>query len=119
MKRITLVLVLLCVSLTFAQEKKEKTKFVKSGKLIEATYFYKDGSISQHGFFSKNKRHGQWIQYNLQGEKVVVGFYNNGLKTGKWFFKTGKTLEEVDYVDNKVVKANQWSGKSAIAVNNK
>jgi len=116
MKRIVLVLVMLCVSLTFAQDKKEKVKYVKSGKLIEATYYYNNGNISQQGFFRNNKRHGKWIQYNLHGEKVVVGYYKKGKKTGKWIFKTGNTLEELDYLNNKIVKANHWTSKSSMAI---
>ncbi len=46
-----------------------------------------------------------------------MGFYANGLKTGKWIFKSGDTLSEVDYVNGKIVNVSKWSGKSKMAIN--
>jgi len=118
MKKIALILVMMCVSLSFAQDNKEKVKLKKVGDLIEATYFYTTGEIAQHGFFKNNLRHANWISYNKKGEKMVIGYYNKGKKTGKWIFKTGNTLKEVDYLNNKIIRVNQWSDKSTMAITN-
>lgn len=116
MKKILVILVMLCVSFTYAQEKKS-VKYVDKGDLTEATYFYDNGAIQQVGTFNKEGQlHGIWTSYDLDGNKISVGEYENGKKVGKWLFWTGSTLKEVEFKDSKIVMVNQWNNKSRLAV---
>ncbi|RPD96612.1 nicotinic acid mononucleotide adenyltransferase [Aureibaculum marinum] len=118
MKKIAILLIVFCVSFSFAQQNENKVKLEKKGDLTEATFYYDNGQIDQHGFFKDGKLHGTWTSYNLDGDKIVVGNYNNGEKVGKWIHKTNNVLKEVDYTNDKIEKVNSWSRESTIAVSN-
>lgn len=118
MKKIAVILVFFCVTISFAQEQKSNIKLERQGDIVKATYFNSDGTISQQGSFKGNLRHGNWISFNNKGEELVVGYYNKGAKTGKWIFKENGNLKEVDYLDNMIINVNEWSNKSTILVSN-
>ena len=88
MKNSLVVIMMLFAGIAFAQEKKDT--YVQKGDLVEATLYHDNGQIEQHGFFKNKKLHGTWTYYNEQGEKISIGNYENGVKTGKWFFYTKK-----------------------------
>lgn len=119
MKKIVVILIMLCVTLTYAQTEKP-TKSVKKADLTEVTYFDSKGNIQQIGTFNaKGKLHGEWVSFDTNGKKTSVGNYNNGKKVGKWFFWSSDILKEVDYLNSKVVKVSQWDNKSNVVVRNK
>lgn len=92
----------------------------KKGDLTEATYFYADGTIQQKGTFNaKGKLHGTWTSYDVNGNKLAVGNYDNNVKVGKWFFWTDGLLKEVDYIDSRIVSVNEWKDKTKVAVRNR
>lgn len=109
MKTIFILLVaLLCTAALFAQEK-GKNSYVKEGNLIKATLFHDNGEISQKGYYTEDgKLHGTWISYDANGSKTAVAQYENGSKTGKWFFWNGDMLREVDYSDSKITNVSTW-----------
>ncbi len=112
-----IVIFLVSVSLS-AQEQKVKTE--KKGDLTEATYYYDNGQISQHGFFNADgKLQGTWKQYDAEGKKIAVGNYDNGLKVGKWLFWTEDSLKEVDYVNSKIASVSNWNNKTTVAIRDK
>ncbi|MGV6830145.1 MAG: toxin-antitoxin system YwqK family antitoxin [bacterium] len=117
-KCLILVAALIMGSVSYAQNNKKVEK-VKKGDLIEATYFYDNGVVEQEGTFKDGKLHGVWTSYDLKGNKVAVGEYVLGQKTGKWFFWSGTTLKEVDYSNNKVANVSEWSSKEVIVSRNK
>jgi antitoxin component YwqK of YwqJK toxin-antitoxin module len=119
MKKHILLFTILFISLSvFAQEKSNVT-YDKKGDLTEATYYYEDGKIQQQGTFNKQgKLHGVWTSYDINGDKLSVGNYDNGRKVGKWLFWTKDFLKEVEYSDSKIVSVNQWENKSKLAVRN-
>ena len=51
--------------------------------------------------------------------KVAKGNYEAGKKVGKWFFWEGDSLQEVDYIDSKIVSVNKWDNKTKLAVRNR
>lgn len=119
MRKIVVMMLVLCVGFTYAQ-KERTSKVEKKGDLTEVTYFDANGNIEQLGTFnSEGKLHGKWISYNADGTKASVGNYSNGRKSGKWFFWTNDVLKEVDYSDSKVVKVVRWDNKSNVIVKNK
>jgi antitoxin component YwqK of YwqJK toxin-antitoxin module len=117
MKKIVILLVMLSVSFTYAQNTTQP-KLEKKGDLTIATYFHDNGEVQQTGAFNvEGKLQGEWTSFDAEGNKVAVGTYNAGKKVGKWFFWEGNSLKEVDYIDSKIVSVNKWDNKTKVAVN--
>ncbi|MBR9757614.1 MAG: nicotinic acid mononucleotide adenyltransferase [Algicola sp.] len=118
MKNILSIILVFSFGLTFAQSDATiEPKYEKKGDLIEATYYYDNGVVKQHGFFNKKgELEGTWSSFDLQGNKLAVGEYDNGQKVGKWFFWTEDTLKEVDYKDSRIAVVNEWKNTSRLAV---
>lgn len=100
-----------------AQENGIKEELKKKGNLIEATYYYESGQIAQKGFFKNGKLHGEWVAYDLKGNKKAIGEYSEGLKTGKWFFWHEDILSEVDFEQSRIASVNEWQNKSGLVSN--
>ena len=101
MKKIVLIVIMLSVGFVWAQKKKDT--YVQKGDLVEATLYHDNGQVEQHGYFKDKKLHGTWTYFNEQGEKVSIGNYENGIKTGKWYFYTKSTIKEVDYDKGRII----------------
>ncbi len=119
MRKLLGILVMLCVSFTYAQ-KDTNVKYEKDGELTIATYYYENGVVQQKGAFDANgKLHGTWTSYDIKGNKIAVGNYENGNKVGKWFFWSNNSLKEVDYINSKIVSVSEWKGKTKLAIRDK
>jgi len=109
------MVILLIGTVGYAQDIKQKVKHEQKGDLVEATYFYADGSTQQVGTFNKEgKLHGTWISYDTNGNKTAVGEYNNGKKTGKWMFSVNGKINEVYYQNSKITKINEVSDLNSL-----
>jgi len=118
MKKIVAIILMLSVSLTFAQEK-PKAELNKDGDLTVATYYHDNGAVEQQGTFNKEgELHGVWTSYDLDGNKLTVGNYVNNKKVGKWLFWSGDKLKEVDYIDSKIASVSEWTDKVQVATSN-
>lgn len=116
MKKILVALAILFSATLTAQD--VKPTFEKQGNLIKGTFFHDNGEIRQQGFYNKEgKLHGEWKSYNISGKKIAMGRYNNGVKTGKWFFWAADKLSEVNYSDNQIAEVTTWSNKDNVVVN--
>jgi len=116
MKKITILLIMLSVSFTYAQE----TKLEKKGDLTLVTYYHDNGEVEQTGAFNADgELQGEWSSFDTNGKKMALGTYQNNRKVGKWFFWDGDSLKEVDYIDSKIVSVNKWDNKTKVAVSNK
>ncbi|SRX72331.1 toxin-antitoxin system YwqK family antitoxin [Aequorivita antarctica] len=115
---ITILAIALFTSVSFSQDTKKNTYFL-DGDVIEATIYHDNGMIAQTGYYSKeNKLTGEWVSYDLKGEKTAVAQYNNGEKVGTWYFFTDKNIKEVSYMDARVAKVVTWkSSDTQIVVN--
>ncbi len=114
MKKLLTITALLCITFSFAQEKKKLT-LNKETNLIEAVLYHDNGVMSQEGTYNLDgKLEGTWTSYNEFGKKTAVGEYANGVKTGKWFFWSADSLKEVDYTDNRVVNVSLWTNKEQV-----
>lgn len=108
MKKIILILAFLMTGYGFAQKANVKTE--KVGDLIKATYYYANGNIEQQGTFnSEGKLHGEWVSYDINGKKLSLGQYDNGLKVGKWLFWQDDVVKEVEYKNSKIASVNESS----------
>ncbi len=119
MKMIKLVVLFFFIgSMGYAQNT-PKLELNEETKLIEATYFHEDGSISQKGTFNLDRKlHGEWISYNKNGDIVAIGEYAKGVKTGKWLFWADNTLKEVVYAANAIAGVTETTNSEGIVLNN-
>ena len=120
MKKIMMLFVaVLMITTVHAQKETKKNVYIKKGDLIEATLYHDNGAVSQTGFFTEDgKLTGEWISYNAQGEKTATAQYDNGAKTGKWFFWNDDTLREVDYSQSQITSVNTWKIEGERVVSN-
>lgn len=120
MKKIAVLLLMLCVGFTYAQ-KERSLKLNKEKNLIEVVYYHDNGEISQTGYYTiEGKLHGEWFSYCKEGNRIVSAKYNNGAKTGKWFYWNDKMLTEVDYNKGSIASINEWKNvKTSVASNNR
>ena len=93
---------------SFAQQERD-LKINDDTNLIEVTYYHDNGVVSQLGSYTiDGKLHGEWLSFDIKGDKSVSAIYDNGKKVGKWFYWSDKTLKEVDYTNNTIVGVNEW-----------
>ena len=108
MKKIILIFALLITGYGFAQ--KPNVKLEKQGDLTMATYYYENGKIEQQGTFnSEGKLQGKWVSYDIAGNKLSVGYYDNGQKVGKWVFWQDGVKKVVEYKDSKITDVSDVS----------
>ena len=113
-KNILLAGVLLVGGFAMAQDNDPKPVFEKDGDLIKGTFYYEDGSIRQEGTYKDGRLHGEWVSYDQNGEKTALANYENGKKSGKWFFWTENKLTEVDYQNSMIASVNSWKNENSI-----
>ncbi len=113
MKKIMIAAVLLSAGVLSAQEAKPKHEI--QDQMVKSTYYYDNGQVKQQGFYKDGKLHGTWTAYNEDGTKQSIGEYNNGEKTGKWFFWTGALLNEVNYADSRIAEVKTWSQNAIVS----
>lgn len=107
---------LVCGAMTL-QAQETEPRYEREGDLIKATFYHDNGIVAQKGYFLGDQLHGEWVMYNTQGEKIALGQYTNGLRTGKWFFWEGDNLKEVDFTDNRIVSVVNWDNGTKVVVN--
>ncbi len=101
MKKLLLTFALMLTATYGFSQKEKDVKLNADTNLIETTYYYENGEVSQKGTFDlAGKLHGEWMSYSETGEKVSQGSYNKGIRTGKWFFWTDGNVKEVEFSDN-------------------
>lgn len=116
MKRLLILVFVMCIGAMQAQDQKEPTYEVE-GDLVKATYYHSSGSIYQQGYFKDKKLTGMWTQFDTKGNKVAMGFYKEGKKVGKWFQWNKNILREITYKDSSVSDVNVWKEDVRVASN--
>jgi antitoxin component YwqK of YwqJK toxin-antitoxin module len=89
-------------------------KLEAHGDMVKATYYYENGQIQQEGYFKDGKPEGNWVAYDINGNKKSIGEYTNGQKTGKWVFWSDNALSEVDYSNSKISKIKTWKQEAIV-----
>ncbi|MCT4624073.1 MAG: hypothetical protein N4A46_10660 [Schleiferiaceae bacterium] len=115
MKTIILIFALAIGATSFAQQPQTKyyengqvkMELTKVGDRVLQTMFYQSGEIKQVGTFHNGKPCGIWKTYDKTGDILSEGYYENGVKTGKWIVKADRkaTTYEINYVNGKRVEA--------------
>jgi len=107
---------ILTTALGFSQKEKD-VKLNKETNLLEATYYHDNGEVSQEGTFDlAGKLHGEWVSYDEKGEKVSMGSYDKGVRTGKWFFWADGSVKEVEFSDNVIASVTQRDSNSGVVI---
>lgn len=107
-KNVLMLFTLLFGFVSFAQQERD-LKINDDTNLIEVTYYHDNGVVSQLGSYTLDgKLHGEWLSFDEKGDKSVSAIYDNGKKVGKWFYWSDKTLKEVDYTNNAIVRVSEW-----------
>ncbi len=114
MKNTIIIFTFLLSGFIYSQDNKPKLEVF--GQTVKATYYHANGKVQQEGNFLKGKLEGTWTSFDENGNKIAVGNYENGTKTGKWFFWNGANLNEVDYSKNQIANVKTWT-ETAIAKN--
>jgi len=115
MKKLCITAMLVVSGVIFAQENNAKHEVVN--QMVKSTFYHENGQLQQEGFYKDGKVHGEWISYDINGNKVAMGQYQDGMKVGKWFFWNGLDLAEVDYSDSRVAQVKKWSQGAVVQVN--
>jgi hypothetical protein len=120
MKRYALLMILmLSASSLLAQEKKKDIYVLTVDNLIEATLHHDNGVVAQKGFYTKDgKLHGEWTSYDTEGNKTAIATYNQGVKTGKWFFFIEDDIKEVTFMESRIAKVTTWKASDTRVVAN-
>lgn len=111
-----LIIAVCMLSVSFMQAQDVKPKYEVEGDLVKATYFYKDGTIKEQGFFKDKKLTGTWTSFDKKGNKVTIGHYEAGKKVGKWFMWKEDGLKEIDFKDNAIASVQTWKEETKMAV---
>jgi len=115
MKKVLVLMAVLLAGSMYPQQQTEP-KYEKLGKVVKATFYHDNGLVAQTGYLLKGKLHGQWLMYNAAGKKIASGKYDNGKRTGKWFFWEGAILQEVDFVNNRMTNVKKWNQAEIVAI---
>ena len=98
-----MILILVFVlGLTFSYGQTTKVERTTSPQVKKLTQFHDNGEVVQQGYILRNKLDGTWESFDAEGNKIAVGNYEKGVKSGTWFFWTDEQLIEVEFVNNKV-----------------
>ncbi len=115
MKNLLLFFVLLFLSISTYSQTKYLPKTETKGNLQEITLYYENGTIMQHGFYTKEgKLHASWESYNADGTRKCLATYNNGVKVGVWTYWNKDKVTKITYENNKVLKIEEFDAKELI-----
>jgi antitoxin component YwqK of YwqJK toxin-antitoxin module len=115
MKKWVLILVMAFSFVAIAQD--VEPKFEKEGDKVKATYFHANGEVSQQGYFLNEKLEGEWKMFNDKGDKIAIGNYTKGAKTGTWMFWEGDTVKEVDFNNNSIAAVSESKSTTPLVRN--
>ena len=112
------LLIIAALAFSFgANAQQVEPKFEKEGHKVKATYFHANGEVSQQGYFVNQKLDGEWKMFNEKGDKIAVGNYDNGVKTGTWLFWEDDIKKEVDFDNNKIASVTNSKTKEPVVSN--
>jgi antitoxin component YwqK of YwqJK toxin-antitoxin module len=111
------ILILAVMALSFATYAQVDPSFEKEGDMVKATYFHENGEVSQQGYFLNERLEGEWKMFNEKGDKIAMGNYKNGVKSGKWLFWEGDIKKEVNFDNNRIASVTNSKTKEPVVVN--
>lgn len=93
-----------------------------SNDVIHGSYFMKcNDNILSQGYFDKGKPAGKWKFFNYDGQKLIDGYYLNGLMNGRWtYYKDNMVISQIEYrlgILHGKVSSNYLNGNPRIIYN--
>ena len=55
--------------------------------------------------------------FNEKGDKIALGNYSKGAKTGTWMFWEGDTVKEVNFSNNRIAGVTSSKNTSSVVKN--
>ncbi|WP_339626561.1 nicotinic acid mononucleotide adenyltransferase [uncultured Maribacter sp.] len=111
------ILMIALMALSFGAYAQIEPTFEKEGDMVKATYFHANGEVSQQGYFLNERLEGEWKMFNEKGDKIAMGNYENGVKSGKWLFWEGDVKSEVNFDNNRIASVTKASAKDPVVSN--
>ena len=115
MKKLIFILMMTFTFGAVAQE--VEPTFEKEGNKVKATYFHANGEVSQQGYFMNEKLDGEWKMFNEKGDKIAMGNYTRGAKTGTWMFWEGDSVKEVNFSNNRIAAVTDSKRSGSVVKN--
>jgi len=68
------------------------------------TNYFPNGQLHAKTFFVKNKKHGEYEEFNKFGKRTAIGFFENDVKEGQWhyYYEDGSKCSKLNYVNGKL-----------------
>jgi len=111
------ILIIAVMALSLGAYAQVDPTFEKEGDKVKATYFHANGEKSQEGYFLNEKLEGEWKMFNEKGDKIAMGNYENGVRTGKWLFWEGDVQSEVSFDNNRIASVSKANAKDPVVSN--
>lgn len=82
----------------------------KNGLLQEEVItYYRDGSVSEIGFFDQNKQVGTWKTFHSNGSVSAIASFDDGRKNGAWRIYDENGLCRLEMFYDQGVKIGHWT----------
>lgn len=118
MKAIVTIALMLAGGLIYAQEIRTETfdngqikkQYTIFGNYVEMVAYHANGQVRETGSYLNDKPHGEYRQYDQEGELLSAGEYVRGDREGIWLYRAGggDMLYQVQYEDNVRVDVSRW-----------
>lgn len=72
-------------------------------------FFYATGKLKEKGGYLKGERHGVWIRYDENGNKIAEGIYDQGVKNGRWSIWDENGVKRFEFFYMNGQKYSVWS----------
>ena len=110
---LTVMMISLATQLGYSQE---RTDYKKERNLVLVTSYHDNGKLAQKGYLKNNKLHGEWISYNLKGDKLAQGSFIAGKKEGNWIFWESNQITEVTFKNNLAIDKVVWERETVASI---
>ena len=110
MKSLFTVLAVFTLSMAMNAQQIEPT-IENDGNLVKGTFYHDNGEVAQTGFFKDGKVDGEWLAFDVDGNKVARREFADGIRTGTWYFwkSNGDAFREVTYADGRLLEVKVWN----------
>ena len=109
MKKIIIAICFILFAINVTAQNDIIKKVEVSNDLTEVSIFYENGTIMQHGFYTKEGLlDNTWESYNIDGSKKCIAYYKKGVKIGVWTYWNKGVISKVTYKDDKIISIKEF-----------
>ncbi len=119
MKNIGVLLLLVALPMVAGAQEGVRNEYFPDGRVSEVWTAFEDGYLSfvayhengrikERGGYIDGLRHGQWSQYDEQGQRVCRVRFDHGAREGTWKLRgLDGTVRTLEYRKNLLVRAEE------------